>query len=79
MSLSSRGIGALVTTIQNDFLDLPGLMLTVSQAQQRFGTDETTCEAVLGALVDAHVLARTPDSSYIRFFPRKSAQPRFAA
>ena len=79
MSLSNRRIAAQVMTIQNDFLDFPGLRLTVSQAQKRFGTDEMTCEAVLGALVDAHVLARTPDGSYVRFFPRNSAHPRFAA
>ena len=79
MSLNCWRIAALVTKIQNDFLDIPGLTLTLSQARNRFGTDERTCDAVLGALVDAHVLARTPDNSYVRFFPRNLARPRFAA
>ena len=79
MSLSCGRIAALVTKIQNDFLDIPDLTLTLSQARKRVGTVERTCEAILGALVDANVLARTPDNSYVRFFPRHSARPRFAA
>ena len=69
----------LVTKIQNDFLDIPGLTLTLSQARKRVGTDERTCEAILGALVDANVLARTPGNSYVRFFPRGSDRPRCVA
>jgi hypothetical protein len=70
MSVSCGRIAALVMKIQNEFLDKAGLTLTLSQAQSRFGADEITCEAVLGALVDARVLAKTPDGAYIRFFPR---------
>jgi hypothetical protein len=73
-----RRISALVTKLQNDFLDVPGLTLTLSQAQKRFATDAITCEAVLDALVDAKVLARASNSAYVRFFPRNSARPRFA-
>jgi hypothetical protein len=79
MILSSGRIAALVTRIQNDFLDIPDLTLTLSQAQQRFGTDERTCEAVLDALVDANVLARTPGNAYVRLFPRTSPRRRVAA
>jgi hypothetical protein len=79
MTVYGERIGALVTKIQNDFLDAPGKTLTVSQAAKRFNTDEVTCGAVLGALVDANVLARTSNDAYVRFFPRNSARPRFAA
>jgi len=65
-------IQALVMKIQNDFLDNPALRLTVPRAQVRFGVDALTGEAVLGALVDAGVLARTPDGAYVRFFPRSA-------
>jgi hypothetical protein len=61
MSVSCGRIAALVMKIQNEFLDKAGLTLTLSQAQNRFGADEITCEAVLGALVDAKVLDKTPD------------------
>jgi hypothetical protein len=56
--------------IQNDFLDNPALKLTLPRAQARFDVDAVTGEAVLGALVDAGVLARTPDDAYVRFLPR---------
>jgi hypothetical protein len=75
MSVSCGRIATLVMKIQNEFLDKAGLTLTLSQAQNRFGADEITCEAVLGALVDAKVLAKTPDGAYIRFFPRLAMRP----
>ena len=34
MSLNCQRIAALVTKIQNDFLDIPGLTLTLSQARK---------------------------------------------
>jgi len=64
-----RIIGLLMT-MQKEFLRTPGLTLTISQAEKRFRADKQTCEAILGALVDASVLARTT-SGYIRFFPRQ--------
>ena len=70
MTPNRRRIQALVMRIQNDFLDDPALRLTLPGAQARFGVDAVTGEAVLGALVDAGVLARTPDGAYLRFLPR---------
>jgi hypothetical protein len=68
MSDRHRQVIGLVMTMQNEFLSTPGLTLTISQAETRFGVDQPTCEAILGALVDARVLARTR-SGYTRFFP----------
>jgi hypothetical protein len=45
-------------------------MLTVAEAQRRFGMDEITCEAVLDALVDSGVLFKTRDRVYGRLYPR---------
>jgi hypothetical protein len=56
--------------MQDDFLNAATLNLTVPEAKQRFHVDRTTCEAVLGALVEAQVLARTREGTYTRFFPR---------
>jgi len=64
-----RIIGLLMT-MQKEFLGTPGLTLTATQAEKRFRADKQTCEAILGALVDASVLARTT-SGYVRFFPRQ--------
>jgi hypothetical protein len=48
--------------MESDFLDVPKLTLTLPQAQQRFGVGEVTCEAVLGALVEAGVLGARPSN-----------------
>jgi len=45
---------------------MPGLRLTAQQAQRLWRLDETACEAVLGALVDARFLARTRDGAFVR-------------
>lgn len=70
MTLNPDQIAALVLRMQGDFLDAPTLKLTHPEAARRFGVDRVTCEAVLGALVDAGVLARTRDGVYMRYFPR---------
>jgi len=59
--------------IESEFLDTPGLRLTVSEAERRFATDEITCEAILDALVDSAVLFKTADRVYGRLFPHAVA------
>jgi hypothetical protein len=70
---TTRRIEDLVMRIEGEFLETPGLMLTVADAQLRFGLDEITCEAVLDALVDSTVLFKTPDRVYGRLFPHRVA------
>jgi hypothetical protein len=74
MSVSCGRVADLVTRMRSGFFDTPGLTLTLSQAQKRFGADEIRCEAVLGALLDTKVLAKTSDGAYVRFFPRAATQ-----
>jgi hypothetical protein len=74
MGVSCGRIATLVTKMQSEFLNRPDLTLTLLQAQARFGADEITCQAVLGALVDARVLAKRADGACVRFFPRGSAR-----
>ena len=70
MPLDATEIEALVTRIQDAFLDTPNLTLTLSQAEKRFTVDRITCQAIFGALIEAHVLMRTDEGGYIRFFPQ---------
>jgi hypothetical protein len=70
MTSNPDHVAALVLRMQGDFLDAPTLKLTTPEAARRFGVDSVACEAVLGALVDAQVLARTDDGFYMRYFPR---------
>jgi hypothetical protein len=70
---TTHRIGDLVMRIEGEFLETPGLMLTVADAQRRFGLDEITCEAILDALVDSAVLFKTRDRVYGRLFPHAVA------
>ena len=63
----NRGIQEVVQRIRGEFLEMPGLRLTLRQAQRLWQLDETICDAVLGALVDARFLARTRDGAFIRW------------
>ena len=56
----------VVRRIRGEFLEMPGLRLTPEQARRLWTLDETACEAVLGALVDARFLARTRDGAFVR-------------
>jgi hypothetical protein len=61
-----RGIQEVVHRIRGEFLEMPGLRLTPEQARRLWRLDETACDAVLGALVDARFLAKTRDGAFIR-------------
>lgn len=52
--------------IQGEFLEMPGLRLTAPQAQRLWGLERDTCDALLGALVDANFLAQTRDGAFVR-------------
>ena len=62
-------IGALVMRVQNEFLATSDLTLTVHEAQRRFAIDESGCEAVLNALAEANVLAKTEHGAYVAVVP----------
>ena len=70
MTASCGRIGSIVMRMQSDFLEDPELTLTLPQAERRFHVDEITCKAVLGALVDAGVLANVHGGTYVGLFPR---------
>ena len=50
---------ALLRRIRAEYLEMPGLRLTASQAQCLFGLDSETWAAALAALLDAKFLSRT--------------------
>ena len=72
MTAGCGRIGTLVMRMQSAFLEDPELTLTLPHAQRRFGVDEITCQAVLGALADAGVLANVRGGAYVRLFPRRA-------
>jgi len=56
----------LLKRIRAEYLEMPGLRLTLAQAQRLCGVDRADCKAVLDALVDAQFLCRKPDGAYAR-------------
>ena len=52
--------------VRGEYLEMPGLRLTIAQAQRLWGLDRSVCDALLGALVEAKFLFRTRDGAYMR-------------
>ncbi len=61
------GFRDLTGRIEAEFAEMPGLSLTLPQAQRLWGIDYPTCIAVFRVLTDRGVVRRTPRGQYIRF------------
>lgn len=61
-----RTMEAVLRRVQGEFLEMPGLRLTEAQARRMWGLDAASCDALLGALVDAKFLFRTRDGAFMR-------------
>jgi hypothetical protein len=57
---------ALVDRIRGEFLEMPGLRLTVPQATRLWGMDSEACRAVINVLVQASFLKWTPRGTIVR-------------
>jgi hypothetical protein len=56
----------MLNRVQGEFLEMPGLRLTGTQARRLWGLDALVCDALLDALVDARFLFRTQDGAFMR-------------
>jgi hypothetical protein len=54
-----------VARVRSEFLEMPGLRLTMWQAQRLWGIDRPTCEAVIEELTEAHFLSKTRDGALV--------------
>jgi hypothetical protein len=52
--------------IRGEYMEMPGLRLTVTQAQRLWGLDRAACDTVLGALVNVEFLIRNRDGAFVR-------------
>jgi Fic family protein len=57
---------ALLRRIQGEYVEMPGLILTVAQAQRLWALDDRTCQVVLATLVERRFLRRTTAGAYVR-------------
>ena len=56
----------LLQRVQNEYREMPGLILTEDQAKRLWGIDSKTCRSVLAALLERRFLRRTVDGAYVR-------------
>ena len=59
-------ISDLLLRIQSEYREMPGLSLTVPQAQRLWGLDRNTCAFVLATLVDRRALKQTRSGRFVR-------------
>ena len=52
---------AMLDRICSEYIEMPGLCLTLKQAQRLWGLDEETCGRALSLLVEARFLSHTRD------------------
>jgi hypothetical protein len=56
----------VVERVRGEFLEMPGLRLTLPQAARLWGLDEPSCEAVMGLLIQSAFLRRTASGAVAR-------------
>ena len=53
--------------VRGEYVEMPGLRLTLAQAQRLWGLDAVACAWALRELVNAKFLRRTVDDMFVRF------------
>ena len=56
----------LIRRIESEYKEMPGMCVTLPQAQRLWGLDTTTCSFVLTTLVERRILRRTARGTYVR-------------
>lgn len=56
----------LLTRIRSEYMEMPGLQLTLPQAQRLCGVERTVCKSLFDTLVAERFLWIKPDGRYAR-------------
>jgi hypothetical protein len=56
----------MLRRIQGEFLEMPGLQLTVAQASRLWGCESGACAQLLASLVEVNFLFQTGRGTFIR-------------
>lgn len=62
----SPAVAGVVSRVYGEYVEMPGLQLTLKQAQRLFGLGERECGSVLEWLVERRVLMRLPNGTFAR-------------
>jgi hypothetical protein len=65
----------IVLRLRGEFMEMPGLRLTMVQVQRLCGVERTDCEQALDTLVDAKFLCRNADGTYARLTDGENTHP----
>ena len=68
----------LLKRIRAEYLEMPGLRLTLEQAQRLCGIERTLCKMVLDSLVDEKFLCVKSDGGYARLTDGNVPRPHSA-
>ena len=62
----AEAIRELTRRVQAEYAEMPGLSVTLVQAQRLLAVDEPTCAVVFRALIKRGILKRTAQGRYVR-------------
>jgi hypothetical protein len=65
----SKTLQELTRRIQAEYAEMPGLSVTLAQAQRLLASDRQTCTAAFKMLIGRGVLRRTAQGRYVRCDP----------
>lgn len=65
MELEAHRPTDIIRRIRGEYLEMPGLSLTLPQAQRLWGLDQGFCHDLLNTLVETGFLARTERGAFV--------------
>lgn len=65
----------VLARLRAEYLEMPGMRLTVEQVQRLCGIEQTLCQTVLDALVDAKFLCVKSSGAYARLTDGEMSRP----
>jgi len=74
MAAQQQPFDDVLRRVRGEYIEMPGLRLTTAQTQRLWGLDRTSCDTLLGALVDAKFLFRTRDGAFVRSDQARAAR-----
>jgi len=57
----------LMMRVRGEYREMPGLSLTIPQAQRLWGLDDSTCQTLFERLVETRFLRRTRYGRFVRW------------
>ena len=73
--MSATPPDTLLARVRAEFLEMPGLQLTLEQAQRLCGIERALCQQVLDSLVGEKFLYLSANAHYARFTDGEMAGP----